>query len=89
MRERFQRGYSQGGNASASSADAEIGPERAGSVGPGTRAILLTGDSPAAVNSFEQPKNVVPVETAIADASNHFQHSFLAHSMTVIHVPFK
>jgi alpha-N-arabinofuranosidase len=76
-------------NAGAASADAEIRLEGAGSVGLGSRAILLTGDSPAALNSFEQPKNVVPVESAISDVSNHFQHWFPAHSMTVIRVPVK
>ena len=76
-------------NAGAAGVNAEIRLEGAGSVGPGARAILLTGDSPAAVNSFEQPKNVVPVESAIPDVANHFQRSFPAHSMTVIRVPVK
>ena len=47
-------------------------------------AVVLTGPSTTAMNSFGQPGVVVPVESVIQDASTSFHRGFPANSMTVI-----
>jgi alpha-L-arabinofuranosidase len=71
-------------NAANSANDAEIRLDGASSVGPRARAIVLTSASAAAVNSFDQPNNVVPLESVIENASSHLNLTFPAHSLTVI-----
>jgi alpha-L-arabinofuranosidase len=76
-------------NAANSASDAEIRLDGASSVGPRARAVVLTSASAAAVNSFDQPNNVAPLESVIENASSHFNHTFPAHSLSVIRVPVK
>jgi alpha-L-arabinofuranosidase len=76
-------------NAANSASDAEIRLDGASSVGPRARAVVLTSASAAAVNSFDQPNNVAPLESVIENASSHLNHTFPAHSLTVIRVPVK
>lgn len=57
------------------------------SLGPSARSIVLTGDSFDAVNSFETPKNIAPVEFRIEIRGSDFQHAFPARSLTVLRVP--
>jgi len=53
------------------------------------RVFVLAGDNLAAMNSFEQCRLVVPVETAVNNASNRFQVRFPRFSVTVFRVPVK
>jgi alpha-N-arabinofuranosidase len=76
-------------NAADSATDAEIRCDGESSGGSRARAIVLTGPSATAVNSFDHPNNVVPAESGIETASNRFEHAFPAHSMTVIRVAVK
>jgi alpha-L-arabinofuranosidase len=76
-------------NAANSASDAEIRLDGLSSVGPRARAIVLTSSTAAAVNSFDQPNNVAPLESVIENASSHLNHTFPAHSLSVIRVPVK
>jgi alpha-L-arabinofuranosidase len=76
-------------NAANSASDAEIRLDGASSVGPRARAVVLTSASAVAINSFDQPNNVAPLESVIEDASSHLNHTFPAHSLTVIRLPLK
>lgn len=63
--------------------------EGVGQVEPTARTIVLAGKSPEVENSFEQPRNVAPIESTIAGVSGSFQHSFPAYSVTVMRVKLK
>jgi alpha-L-arabinofuranosidase len=76
-------------NAANSASDAEIRLDGVTSAGPRARLIVLTGTTAAAVNSFDQPNNVAPLESVIENASNHLNQTFPAHSLSVIRVPIK
>ena len=76
-------------NAANSASDAEIRFDGVSSAGPRARVIVLTSSTAAAVNSFDQPNNVAPLESVIENASSHLNHTFPAHSLTVIRVPVK
>jgi alpha-L-arabinofuranosidase len=76
-------------NAANSASDTEIRIDGASSVGPRARVVVLTSASAAAVNSFDQPNNVAPLESVIENASSHVNHTFPAHSLSVIRVPVK
>ena len=70
-------------NAANSAAKAEIKLKTTTAVAGRATIIVLTGASGAAMNSFDQPRNVAPVESIVQDASNAFRHTFPANSMTV------
>jgi alpha-N-arabinofuranosidase len=76
-------------NAANSARDAEIRLEGVSSVGSRARVVVLTSASATAVNSFDQPNNVAPLESVIENASSHVNHTFPAHSLSVIRVPVK
>jgi alpha-L-arabinofuranosidase len=76
-------------NAANSASDAEIRLDGVSSIGPRARVVVLTSASAAAVNSFDQPNNIAPLESVIENASDHFTHTFPAHSLSVIRVPIK
>jgi alpha-L-arabinofuranosidase len=76
-------------NAANSASDAEIRLDGVSSVGPRARVVVLTSASAAAVNSFDRPNNVAPQESVIENASSHVNHTFPAHSLSVIRVPVK
>ena len=46
--------------------------------------VVLTGPRRSAMNSFDQPRNVVPVESTIQNASKSFGYRFLPNSLTVM-----
>ena len=71
-------------NAANSAAKAEIKLKTTTAVAGRATIIVLTGASGAAMNSFDQPRNVAPVESIVQDASNAFRHTFPADSMTVM-----
>lgn len=71
-------------NAANSTTEAEIKLETTTAVAGRAETIVLTGAGGAAMNTFEQPRNVVPVESIVQDASNAFRHTFPANSMTVM-----
>jgi len=71
-------------NAANSAAKAEIKLKTTTAVAGRATIIVLTGASGAAMNSFDQPRNVAPVESIVQDASNAFRHTFPANSMTVM-----
>jgi alpha-N-arabinofuranosidase len=52
------------------------------------REIVLAGDDPAAENSMDAPRRVVPVETAIQTESGQIQASLQPYSVTVFRVPY-
>ena len=70
-------------NAGKEPLDAAINLRGANRVEPGGKAIVLTGE-PKAVNTLEQPANVVPKEEAITDASAAFRRKFPPHSLTLL-----
>ncbi len=76
-------------NAADSAADVEVKLAGAALAGRGARAIVLASGSSSVANSLDQPRNVVPVESAIAKVSNRFKHTFPAYSMTVMRLPLK
>jgi alpha-L-arabinofuranosidase len=57
-----------------------------GQVEPAARVIVLAGKSADDENSFEQPRNLVPIESTIAEVSGSFKHTFPAYSVTVMRV---
>jgi alpha-L-arabinofuranosidase len=63
--------------------------EGVGQVEPTARAIVLAGKSAEDENSFQQPKNVAPIESTIAGVSGSFKHTFPAYSVTVMRVRLK
>jgi alpha-L-arabinofuranosidase len=71
-------------NAANSAAEAEIKLKTTTAVAGRATIVVLTGASGAAMNSFDQPRNVAPVESIVQDASNAFRHTFPANSMTVM-----
>jgi alpha-N-arabinofuranosidase len=76
-------------NAAATPVEARVSLEGASSVGAQARAIVLEGNSTDAVNTFERPDLVVPVESAVENVSARFQHSFPGNSVTVLRVAAK
>ncbi len=58
----------------------------AASVSPGARAMVLTAADPAAENTLEQPTRVAPVAVPVSCAGTAFQHTFPAHSLTVLRI---
>lgn len=70
-------------NASASEIQTEIKLDGASTM-PRAVAVVLTGPSTTAMNSFDQPDVVAPVESIIHDASASFRRAFPANSMTVM-----
>jgi alpha-L-arabinofuranosidase len=71
-------------NAARSGTEAAIRIDTTSKVMARAVAIVLTGPSPDAINSFDQPGVIVPVESILQDASTSFHHVFPANSMTVI-----
>jgi alpha-L-arabinofuranosidase len=71
-------------NAASFVTAANIDIETSARVAGGAQSIILTGPNGDATNSFEQPRNIVPVEDSIQDASKSFRHSFPANSVTVL-----
>jgi alpha-N-arabinofuranosidase len=71
-------------NAADSATEAQIDIETATTVAGSATMIVLTGASGDAMNSFEQPRNVVPVESTIQNASKSFHQSFPANSVSVV-----
>jgi alpha-N-arabinofuranosidase len=53
-------------------------------IAPTGTAIVLTGDSPNAENSLDQPARVTPRQSTLQGLSNDFRHRFPAHSLTVL-----
>jgi len=48
--------------------------------------ISLSAKSTLATNSMDQPKEIVPVETALQGVSNHLKHTLPGYSIQVIEV---
>jgi alpha-L-arabinofuranosidase len=69
--------------------DTEIRLDGATTVGSRALAVVLAGATTATVNSFEQPKNVTPVQSHVENISSRFDHAFPTHSLTVIRIPAK
>jgi alpha-L-arabinofuranosidase len=76
-------------NPSRSSADTDLKLAGAVLVEPDIHATVLIADDQTVVNSFEQPRKVVPDETTISNGSTHFSHQFPALSMTVLRLQLK
>jgi alpha-L-arabinofuranosidase len=51
------------------------------------RAFVLAGDDMKAVNSLDDPKRLVPVETTLKVAGPQFEHTFPPRSLSVLRVP--
>ena len=71
-------------NAAHSTTEAEINLETTFSVAGRAETIVLTGATGSAMNTFDQPRKVAPVDSIIQDTSNAFRHTFPANSMTVM-----
>jgi len=48
--------------------------------------ISLSAHSTQATNSMDQPKEIVPVETALQNVSNHMHHTLPGYSIQVIQI---
>lgn len=59
----------------------------AGKLAPEGKAIVLAANDPAATNTFENPDQVVPVESAIPVTAPEFRHTFPANSLTILRLP--
>lgn len=51
---------------------------------PTGKAVTLTGDSPDAENSFEQPRRIAPVEKTLQGVASSFRYTFPRYSVTVL-----
>jgi len=71
-------------NATDSATEAQIDIETATTMAASASMIVLTGPSGEAMNSFEQPRNVVPVESSFKDAARSFRQSFPANSVSIV-----
>jgi alpha-L-arabinofuranosidase len=71
-------------NAANSPVEARIKLDSSSKVARRAAITLLTGPNSDAVNSFDQPHNVAPVQSTIRNASNSFRYLFPAHSITVM-----
>jgi alpha-L-arabinofuranosidase len=71
-------------NAAGSGTEAQIDIETATTVAGTAPMIVLTGASGNAMNSFEQPLKVVPVESSLKDVSKSFRQSFPANSVSLV-----
>ena len=71
-------------NAAHSTTEAEINLETTFNVAGRAETIVLTGATGSAMNTFDQPRKVAPVDSIIQDTSNAFRHTFPANSMTVM-----
>jgi alpha-L-arabinofuranosidase len=76
-------------NAGGTAVDADILLSGLSQFGARGRATVLTGPSAAAVNSFEHPRNVAPLEAALKSLSSRLVQSLPAHSLTVLRLPVK
>jgi alpha-L-arabinofuranosidase len=54
--------------------------------GPGTAQVLTSSD-PAAENTLDNPKNVVPVNKAVERAAPQFDYTFAPYSVTILRLP--
>jgi alpha-N-arabinofuranosidase len=70
-------------NAEQDPVEMAINLRGAGRVQPAGTATVLAGD-PKAVNTIEQPTNVVPKEEAVTGASASFRRTFPPHSFTLL-----
>jgi alpha-L-arabinofuranosidase len=71
-------------NAANLETDAEIKLNTTSTVAARATTIVLAGPSAAALNSFEQPRQVAPVESVTQNAGSSFRHAFPPNSMTVM-----
>jgi alpha-L-arabinofuranosidase len=71
-------------NAANLETDAEIKLNTTSTVAARATTIVLAGPSAAALNSFEQPRQVAPVESVTQNAASSFRHAFPPNSMTVM-----
>jgi alpha-L-arabinofuranosidase len=71
-------------NAAHSTTEAEINLETTFNVAGRAETIVLTGATGSAMNTFDQPRKVAPVDSIIQNTSNAFRHTFPANSMTVM-----
>jgi alpha-N-arabinofuranosidase len=55
-----------------------------GRVEPGGTATVLTAGDPKAVNTIDQPTNIVPKEEPVTDASASFRRTFPPYSFTLL-----
>jgi alpha-L-arabinofuranosidase len=71
-------------NAAHSTTEAEINLETTFNIAGRVETIVLTGATGSAMNTFDQPRKVAPVDSIIQNTSNAFRHTFPANSMTVM-----
>jgi alpha-L-arabinofuranosidase len=76
-------------NAAGSGTEVQIDIETATTVAGTAPMLVLTGASGNAMNSFEQPRKVVPVESSLKDVSKSFRQSFPANSVSVLRISLK
>jgi alpha-L-arabinofuranosidase len=71
-------------NSAGSASQTDIRIDTAAKISLPASAVVLTGSGAEARNIIGQPRNVIPLETEIPQASKQFQHVFPANSLTVI-----
>jgi alpha-L-arabinofuranosidase len=76
-------------NASPEKLNTAIDLKGVASVATSAKLTILASDQPTDENSLAQPKQVAPVDTALAIPGPTFRHSFPGNSVTVLRVPLK
>lgn len=71
-------------NAAATPTEAEIKIETASPLANAVRTIVLTGDNGNAINSFDKPRTVAPVESVVQSVSASLRRTFPAESVTLL-----
>ena len=56
---------------------------------PDAKLVTLSGRSPNATNSIDNPTAVVPVESQITNAGPHFEHTFAPYSINVLELSYE
>jgi alpha-L-arabinofuranosidase len=76
-------------NASSEAAPLHIALSGVAKVGPEAKLITLSGKSPNATNSIENPKAIVPVEHNIQVAGPKFEQRFAPYSINVLELNYR
>ena len=75
-------------NANSTEAPLSIALTAAKGIKPEAKLITLSGKSPDATNTIDQPEAIMPVTSTIHDASAQFQHSFAPYSINVLELSY-
>jgi alpha-N-arabinofuranosidase len=75
-------------NANSDAAKLSISLDGVGSIGKEATLITLSGKSPNATNSIENPDAIVPIESKIHISGPRFEHNFAPYSINVLELSY-